>query len=55
MKDEDPEFLALVSKELPKDLKYRLLLLIRSNNGRKYWHWIKTKMKENFEKLPSRN
>ena len=51
IKKEDPEILALVMKELPKDLKYHLQLLEGPNNEVRSWHWIKTKLvrfSENF-------
>ena len=43
IKKEDRDILALVMKELPKDLKYHLSLIEGSYNGMRSWHWIKTK------------
>ena len=44
IKKQDGEILALVMKELPKDLQYHLSLLEGTNNDTRSWHWIKTKL-----------
>ena len=44
IKKQNPEILALIMKELPKDQKYPLSLLEGSNNVMRSCHWIKTKL-----------
>ena len=46
IKNEDPKILALVMKELPKDLEYHLSLLEGPNNGMRSWQ-IKIKLVHN--------